>query len=759
MAIQLYLVGNDEEQPVEIQIENGGIVTDMTFQLIDIRDITSSLDDVTKNVKIKGSKQNNLVLGSMFGLDRATLNNISNKLLFNYSFSKQVQCLVYENDELISRGYFRLLKVTPKGGTYEYDAVIVGYRSTFFSKLKDSKLSDLEYTELNHFFDYQNIIDSLDNTEGYVYPLIDYGAGFVPDSMNAGNLATWDYRNYRPSIFLSTYFKKIFENRGYSFKVDGYFNNVFKKLVIPSTVEKLTSFRTYHRNIITNDQVKFGNFYDDMMSEVDPIYLTFPDFTADDIILLYEPYQLSTDRAVEMDVDLYFSFRDSTVWDINPSAPNQMKLDSYVEYDVDLILITKKFNSDELVQRAKSTTKIKKYYDTNNQVYEMNLKTRIDFPAYERVMIQMVLRNIDVSNCLSNNAYTKGSNDRVGKENVSCTSENGSLTLGSHSNNTKIFVDKNDMVIFDKNNIPDIKQIDLIQSVVNMFKLVCYTSNDNPKEIIFKTFDEYFDDALPQNLINNALDWSNKIDLDSFVITPIADIAKTYRWKYSPGEDWLNKEYSNLNQETYGQKTLVTNNEFKEDVKEVESLFAGTPIPRIANNVIYPCIYKYSDNWRKETYKSEPRLLIYQGKKTLSTPIQGGLYEDYSYVEVPSFYPDGQLINAVGEVTTIWNDTINNKKFDLVFGTPFNVYDGRTEMIPTLYDTFFNRFILESNHTDAHIIDCDIFLNSVDIFNLNLGKPVYISTDNGGAYYRVLSIEYKTKSISPSKAKLQKIII
>ncbi|MEX2402647.1 MAG: hypothetical protein WD625_00875, partial [Balneolales bacterium] len=68
-----------------------------------------------------------------------------------------------------------MVEVRATAGDYEvviYDGVI-----DLTERLKDVTLSDLNYSDLNHYLSSANYTDSFGNTSGYIYGIADFGLG------------------------------------------------------------------------------------------------------------------------------------------------------------------------------------------------------------------------------------------------------------------------------------------------------------------------------------------------------------------------------------------------------------------------------------------------------------------------------------------------------------------------------------------------------------------------------------------------------
>lgn len=126
---------------------------------------------------------------------------------------KKYDCKLFVNgvDQLIR---FATLE-SIKGG---YNLRVYGANTDFFSQIKDLLLRDLDLSEYDHFWTKQTVIDSRTNTEGYIYPLIDYHAD-SPNSYINYLSREIDVRGMFPSLFYEDILNKCCEQLGFTLNI------------------------------------------------------------------------------------------------------------------------------------------------------------------------------------------------------------------------------------------------------------------------------------------------------------------------------------------------------------------------------------------------------------------------------------------------------------------------------------------------------------------------------------------------------------
>lgn len=96
----------------------------------------------------------------------------------------------------------------------------------FFESITGKKLHDLDLSSLTHDWTLSNVLDSLDNTSGYTYPLAQHGA----QSFFLNNI---DVRYLHPAIYAHTVAEQIATEAGYTLGGDFLTNDYWTKTVLP----------------------------------------------------------------------------------------------------------------------------------------------------------------------------------------------------------------------------------------------------------------------------------------------------------------------------------------------------------------------------------------------------------------------------------------------------------------------------------------------------------------------------------------------
>lgn len=163
----------------------------LTYQRTDYTNPTVTKNMYSKTVTIEGTQNNDILFNHIWQLDR-----IQNGVIFNPS--QRVQFELYNNGEIVEKGYAKLDSVTKEGYKLKYNLTLYGGLGSFFYNLsydvdsdKERTMADLNYTttsDPDSEFDFEI---NKTNVNAAWNALSNTGN-------NSGNLKKWDYINFVP---------------------------------------------------------------------------------------------------------------------------------------------------------------------------------------------------------------------------------------------------------------------------------------------------------------------------------------------------------------------------------------------------------------------------------------------------------------------------------------------------------------------------------------------------------------------------------
>lgn len=96
-----------------------------------------------------------------------------------------------------------------------YNIRLYGSNTNFYTKIKDKQLSELNLGRFNHTWNIPTMYSSRQNTDGYIYAIIDFHSDSPNSFINDDNKQI-DVRYIPPSFYVNTILNQIFTDVGYS---------------------------------------------------------------------------------------------------------------------------------------------------------------------------------------------------------------------------------------------------------------------------------------------------------------------------------------------------------------------------------------------------------------------------------------------------------------------------------------------------------------------------------------------------------------
>jgi hypothetical protein len=301
---ELYLLVRDNDTGLE-KWTKVDLSDDLPFTLIysisDVKDITRRNSSYSKTIVIPGTPTNNKLFSHIFDVSLSAAIPIFNP-------NKKVKCYVLRDTLQIFEGSFQLRNIMSNDNRHaKYECVIYGENASFSQAIKEKFMSEIrDFIDLDHFYTYQNIVDSWgkDWTHGYYYPLIDYGklrSRFIMRQPRKGPRV----RDFKPGIYVKWLWDRIFEDAGFTYESEFLNSDIFERLIIPSgkLSQKTSPFWLYINSL------RIGMNTDQEFSATQSIYVGPPYDTFNYPIVYFRP-------------ESTFRYVDKVQFDNDTTAPN-----------------------------------------------------------------------------------------------------------------------------------------------------------------------------------------------------------------------------------------------------------------------------------------------------------------------------------------------------------------------------------------------------------------------------------------------------
>jgi hypothetical protein len=732
---------------VRIQLSTGyldvkdGTAFPLNFSIGDIRDISKRTGSFSKTITLVGNSNNNNLLNHYYDINiqagTFNINTITNCDVLQNGIPVMINATL----QLIN------IKKTQVTGAYEqmveYEVLIKENRGTFFSDISNKYLTDLDFSDLDHYVDANVVIGSFNNTvaDGYKYVM----------PFNIDN--TYQFNWFKPAIYAQTYFDRIFATSGYSYTWDGLADANFDKLLIPYngdqnivdwTDAKVVAEKAAFSELKTQTILGTANW-----TSINQFPMEARDLTTGWSETLDQQNLFDTTNGqyttpqwvgvgsgesyiyeVSMAGELFLNFNTSVRLYPDGTAAYRVFLRVKVQgfgnvkcYLPDLI-----YDDDVNYFATPTVTSL----GTFNHVFTFNATTDglggggIDFSD-----IQIMQIGVDVVNTfsVSGDVYNTfvywqpqtGTTPQTPNIDLDITSFD--VTIRPSDN-----IPLNSGITTMNTFIPDkIKQSDFIKSIFLMYNLYVTEDPNSETNLILLHRDEYYDSG-------KAVDWTNLLmkDKDQSVIFIPELNNKKLRLTHKADTDSPNKVYTDVTREIYGQVEVTFENEYVKGIDVKETIFSPTPVQPTVFGAFLPLLNGAAP-------KTNIRILFDNGELTAQDV---NILSGYDTVTATGgAYP---YLSHFGGADPL------NPTFDINFAEcQYYYYQVAQNTNNNLYNIYWRRTVAQIN--GGKLLTAYFYLRENDIQLMELNDKIRI--DNSWWSINKV-IDYNANNLQPTKVEL-----
>jgi hypothetical protein len=732
---------------VRIQLSTGyldvkeGTSFPLNFSIGDIRDISKRTGSFSKTITLVGNSNNNNLLNHYYDI---------NIQAGTFNINTITNCDVLQNGiPIMINATLQLINIkkTQVTGAYEqmveYEVLIKENRGTFFSDISNKYLTDLDFSDLDHYVDADVVIDTFDNTvaDGYKY--------VMPFNIDT----TYQFNWFKPAIYAELYFDRIFAAAGYSYTWDGLADANFDKLLIPYngdqnivdwTDAKVVAEKAAFSELKTQTILSTANWTALTQFPMEARDLTTGWSETLDAQNLFDTTngQYTTPQwvgvgsgesyiyEVSMAGELFLNFNTSVRLYPDGTAAYRVFLRVKVQgfgnvkcYLPDLI-----YDDDVNYFATPTVTSL----GTFNHVFTFNATTDglggggIDFND-----IQIMQIGVDVVNTfsVSGDVYNTfvywepqtGTTPQTPNIDLDITSFD--VTIRPSDN-----IPLNSGITTMNTFIPDkIKQSDFIKSIFLMYNLYVTEDPNSETNLILLHRDEYYDSG-------KAVDWTNLLmkDKDQSVIFIPELNNKKLRLTHKADTDSPNKVYTDVTREIYGQVEVTFENEYVKGIDVKETIFSPTPVQPTVFGAFLPLLNGAAP-------KTNLRILFDNGELTAQDV---NILSGYDTITATGGkYP---YLSHFGGVDPL------NPTFDINFAEcQYYYYQVAQNTNNNLYNIYWRRTVAQIN--GGKLLTAYFYLRENDIQLMELNDKIRI--DNSWWSINKV-IDYNANNLQPTKVEL-----
>jgi hypothetical protein len=694
-------------------------------KIYDLFEPDKRASDQTLTVDLVGSKEVDRLFRGLFDVNVFVGTNSP-----TFDPSKKAPAIIYADTIEQLNGFVQLTDIVITNEQHViYKVAFYGRNADLFKKLGDRKLSDLDLSEYDHIWNYDNITNSWATSviqngspvsfelgKGYFYPM-EYtsrdGQKERPDN--------WYVRYWRPWVYFKTILDRIVLEAGFDYNSTFLNSERFKRLIYNGDVVNEKSEDEIAASVVevSKDATQnvSANFTD----------LTFP------IVAINSLTQWdTTNNWFEPDKTDRYNLTCSLLYNFRYTNAGGTYTDPTLLVNAELVIFDTITNTDVVIGTlAPVGNKINGNFITGD-----NKTGYIDLYFPDVRMRQGVdIAFVRIKSCL----LSYGNNNLI----------DGFVLGVLDINSGSLFSAQLSPIVEEGTVIPlsrfigELTQKDWLMGVAKMFNL--YFDPQPDGSLLIEPRDDGF-------FTNQLIDLTKQLDVSKdFTIKPLEQSKyRQYKYTYTQGKDSLNQSYEDGWGEVYGALTYQPENEFAKETKEVKLPFslpiqARSPIaPSVKSPRVIP---SFLNPQNEERYKPTgvPRVLIVDG---LRGTLQSWTFENIVW----NFYPyAGQM------------DSLDTPTIDLAFGEPNSIYwlrEGRNDVAYpeniSLFWQYHYQELTQLTSKNSKIVECYIKITPSLYSQMTFRKLYFINN----AYYRLYEIEdYSPLNEDTTKCVLLKLDI
>jgi hypothetical protein len=693
----------------------------LTFNISDIKDISSRKGNKSKTIKIPGTLTNHQLFTSVFLLTSTEKISTTTSGIVNFDPSIKAPCQYYNNGLLEFNGIAQLMECNLNNGVWSFEITMVSDTIDYIASLKKIKVNELDFSEYGHNltlndqqetwngFNQINGVSTSIKTgadwdgNGYYYGLIDYG-------YSRPTADTFAVDNIPLQVFVYGILEKIFEFAGITWQSDFLESQRFKKLLLAyygGALPTITAGISANDSATTTENNNAGGFImNGTQSAANFPQVFFPDTT------LLDNYDgtIVTDPSSQVIATNPLKFRASSTGmfqvqyngthDVDVSFTGAGQL--FCEYNVSLI--TKKNNiviaTDQVyngslngvVSPIATTTFSFSFNRSVNMLINDELSFEIMLTRTNLALIVPSYATYSVTQTVTSTGAT-----------LDVIKSQQALTPGSAVSVASF--------------LPDMTCDVFLKGIITAFNLYLKPNANNATILEIEPLADFYNSSL------DALEWSYLLDSSKEIkVTPTINFAaKNYEFEFESEDDYWNTKYKNEFSEQYGSFVLSSQSQYATETTTMKLPFGQHPLAVIdTTNLIVPRSYQINfDEF------GNGQIVLKKGKSFI---VQLGELRAGNWEHRDEFGTDfPQVVYPyVGHL-----DDIDAPTFDLNFGVPQVVYYAAViytnNNLYAYHETFIKEIVSRFGKllTCYMMIDSDI-INKLDFRNLiNIDGVVY----------------------------------
>jgi len=778
-------------------------IISLNFALADITDINTRSSSFSKSITLPDTKNNREAF--------EYISELTSDSLFNPNLKTRCKILIGGITVFSGDLQLKQIDIDYSTGDCRYEVVVYNDNDTFIRRVGEKFLSDLDISQLDHDWNYTNIVNSWyqNSNFGYYYPLLDYQqnwwdetiyvhyTGASPSVFVPGPGVT----DFYPSVYVRYLLDAIIRDAGYTWKSNFLSSDMFNKLVIPfNNSETLVQGDEIYNNLFrvefsptasywtmssvtsgTRYQIKYENILEDnnnnyqanpTFSYIQPIQKFATGFNTEFIGQVQVAnnitrvgtsgfFTYSYPGSALYDGSLYVNFRRDFATAANGWVPVNGGTFSPSDYTYLGVKVLEWGNTPDSTTFSFTYPQVVYQYPGSTvEVFFNNTGTICGLSYSIPISSDILDGHIeDGENILKYSLPLTGEKFdmlwaykyNVGSVVPLYPTTGGRIWINSESSFSNVITSQ--LVPSGKFNMNSwlprkFKQKDFLKGLITMFNLIIDIDKTDNKTLIIEPWNDYYDSG-------TEVDWTGKVDLTSIQTNFVSDFqSKKTILTYKNDSDYLNSQYQKTTEEIYGQEIYEFDNDYIIDEKKVESSFSSTPIISLNNSsnteTNFP-IGRFTQTVTGGKFGANLRIL-FKNFISLQSPTR-------PWWSLRRTIEEGGYPSAWYEIPYAGHlDNPYNPQYDLNFGQVYTSSFSFTPTRNTLYNLYWKDYLDIINNPNTRILTANFYLTPVDISNFKFSNIVLITLNGSVSRFIVNKItDYNPAVIGLTKVELIKL--
>ena len=759
----------------------------LTLSVDDFKNVAETVHSYSKAFNLPNTKNNNRIFNAIFDITRS-----ADGLIFNPY--KRTRCTLKQDSFTLFDGFLRLLDVSDKNGEISYNVNMYSEVVALADTLGDRTLSNFDFSELNHLYNYDNIKLSWSNITSVVYenaadsgfrdnntlkyPFVNWEHQYTVDSFGNPVLPSLE-STFRPFINIKYLIDRIFEETDFSYTSDFFDTNDFKNLFMdfnwgananPNT-QLNNGFAQYFANATPDNYATTAytnlQWVDNSLPSIagfDPStnIFTCPAGQTNSFFQMSYSVKVFAKRDANIEFrwiknrltnpEIFDQVGISPVISLNGSALATFTGQSGATFVFNIIdggyypggvaptvTLPSAFGSGTTFTATLTGTAVTSITAVGGSGYFGT--ERLVFNGVDPIYLHsgVIVAPMEPGDTLelqwkaSNSNYIRQDNSPANNDTTTTIQPTSSLVV--YITATGI---ANDALL--QNLRGEIGQWEFLKGLITMFNLVTLPDPSNPINIIIEPYADVF-----VNNTSDPLDWTEKIDAAEMKLTPLIDLKRQTIFKFAEDEDdYPFNNMSKITNKLYGSKTFPENPDLQFNLLEgkeeiIAEPFSATvvkPLMPQYSDLIIPCLYSYDpETDTTEGFDNSPRIMYNNGLKILSSTTYNVPGQN-NVAGVP--YEDEFL--QFSNLSTIPG---LNTSVDFHFGEG-QTLPGVGYTLKNLFNLYWLPYYAELYNPDTRLMTIKVNLTPADINSFLFNSKVLIKN----RIFRVNKIDYKPNDLA-----------